>query len=80
MIVKLKYLGLVVDNLPTSMELEDGASLAELIKKMKIQSGEETIDAIFKKSTLLVNKSKIDENTILKDGDEVMVLSVLGGG
>lgn len=80
MIVKLKYLGLVVDNLPRSMELEDGASLAELIKEMKIQSGEETIDAIFKKSTLLVNKSKIDENTILKDGDEVMVLSVLGGG
>lgn len=80
MIIKMKYLGLITDNLPASIELEDGADLGELIQAMRDLCGVERIDTIVKKSTFLLNNKKIDENSLLNDGDKVMVLTVLGGG
>ena len=80
MIIKMKYLGLITGNLPTSIEVSDGTDLAGLIQAMRDEYGVERIDTIVKKSTFLVNNKKTDENSQLNDGDKVMVLTVLGGG
>lgn len=80
MIVKLKYIGLVTEKLPTILSLDEGTDLAGLIQVMKDEYGEHRIDTIVKKSTFLVGKSKLDDKSLLMDGDEVMILSVLGGG
>lgn len=78
--IKMKYLGLITENLPAIIEVDDGTDLAGLIQAMKDQYVEEVVEAMVEKSTFLVNNKKLDENSLLNDGDEVLVLSVLGGG
>lgn len=78
--IKMKHLGLITVSLPTSIKVSDGIDLAGLIQVMKDEYGNDLIEGIENKSTFLVNKMRVDKSTTLRDGDEVMILSVLGGG
>ncbi|NLJ58319.1 MAG: MoaD/ThiS family protein [Tissierellia bacterium] len=77
--VKLKFLGRLGNEKPYSIELEEGTDLKGLLKIMEDKYSFGIMTTI-RESVFLVNKSKIELNTVLKDGDEVMILSVLGGG
>ena len=77
--VKLKFLGRLGNEKPYSIELEEGTYLKGLLKIMEDKYSFGIMTTI-RESVFLVNKSKIELNTVLKDGDEVMILSVLGGG
>lgn len=61
-----------------NIELPDNSTVSDLIDKIwgKVN---DPIDRI-KSATFLVNKSRANKDTVLKDGDEVMILLVLGGG
>lgn len=76
--IKLKYFGLGQASLPEFMELAEGTSIEGLIQLIKDQI--EAPLEYLSTSTFLVNNSKADRNTILKDGDEVLILHPLGGG
>lgn len=76
--IKLKYFGFGQAPLPEFMELAEGTTIEGLIQLIKDQL--EAPLEYLSTSTFLVNNSKADRNTILKDGDEVLILHPLGGG
>lgn len=53
------------------LEVEEGTTTGELLKKLGISAGEHHI---------LVNERKVDENYLLRDGDVLKVLPVVYGG
>lgn len=77
--VRLKFMGILGNEMPTTIELEEGTDLRGLIKAMDKKYSAEIMN-IVRESAFLVNKSKVEPTRILKDKDEVMILSVLGGG
>jgi sulfur carrier protein ThiS len=77
--VRLKFMGILGNEMPTTIELEEGTDLRGLIKAMEKKYSAEIMN-IVRESAFLVNKSKVEPTRILKDKDEVMILSVLGGG
>jgi len=76
--IRLKYIGLGETNLPKYLELPEGTDIEGLIHFLKDRI-EAPLEYLFK-STFLVNNSKAHMNTVLKDGDEVLILHPLGGG
>lgn len=78
MVIKIKYFGLITDNLITEANVPEGWDISELLKY--IISQEPKLKNILTRATILLNKSKADMQTVLKDEDEVMILAVLGGG
>lgn len=76
--IKLKYFGFGQASLPEFMELAEGTTIEGLIQLIKDQL--EAPLEYLTTSTFLVNNSKADKDTILKDGDEVLILHPLGGG
>jgi sulfur-carrier protein len=57
---------------PSTVELEDGASLADLISILKLPAGE--VRMVF------VNGRSQEEDWILKEDDEVGMFPPIGGG
>lgn len=53
------------------LEVEEGTTTGELLKKLGISAEEHHI---------LVNERKVDENYLLRDGDVLKVLPVVYGG
>lgn len=78
MVIRIKYFGLITDNLATEANMPNGSNISKLIEYLI--SHEPKLKNTLKRSTILVNKSKADLQTILNDNDEVMILTVLGGG
>lgn len=60
------------------IELPDNSTVSDLVEIIS-EKIKDPIE-IIKSATFLVNKIKADKDTVLKDGDEVMILRVLGGG
>ena len=78
MLIRIKYFGLIDNNLLVESELQENSNVNALLKKLI--EAEPANEELLNKATILVNKKKADPNTILKDKDEVMILTVLGGG
>lgn len=76
--IKLKHFGLGTIDLPEYMELPEGTNIEEFV--YLIQKNVEIPSEYLSTSTFLVNNSKADKNTVLNDGDEVLILRPLGGG
>ena len=78
MLISIKYFGLIDNNLLVESELQENSNVNALLKKLI--EAEPANEEMLNKATILVNKKKADPNTILKDKDEVMILTILGGG
>ena len=78
MLISIKYFGLIDNNLLVESELQENSNVNALLKKLI--EAEPANEELLNKATILVNKKKADPNTILKDKDEVMILTILGGG
>lgn len=78
MLIRIKYFGLIDNNLLVESELQENSNVNALLKKLI--EAEPANEEMLNKATILVNKKKADPNTILKDKDEVMILTILGGG
>ncbi|MFA7138396.1 MAG: MoaD/ThiS family protein [Bacteroidales bacterium] len=78
MVIKIKYFGLIANNLISEAVLREGSDVTVLLNHLIKQypNNKEMLN----KATILVNKSKATTSTILNDKDEVMILTVLGGG
>lgn len=83
--IKVKYLGLVAAILKSdkqTVNLPAGATLGQLLGYIQQKRGldDATAANVFKASTFMVNKKNADRDTSLEDGDEVLIMRVLGGG
>lgn len=78
MVIKIKYYGLIANNLISEVSIPEGSNVADLL--IQLIKEEPKNGDMFNKATILVNKKKADLNTILNDKDEVMILTILGGG
>ena len=78
MLIRIKYFGLIDNNLLVESELQENSNVNALLKKLI--EAEPANEEMLNKATILVNKKKADPDTILKDKDEVMILTILGGG
>jgi molybdopterin converting factor small subunit len=78
MVIKIKYFGLIANNSISEVVLPEGSDINVLINHL-INEEPRNKD-ILNKATFLVNKSKASTSTILNDKDEIMILTVLGGG
>jgi len=76
-IIKLKYFGVATSNYPSNIELPEDSTIEYLLHEIKDKIND-PIDTLLKSAVILINKSKADKNTILCDGDEVLILYVLG--
>lgn len=82
MIIKLKYFGIpttLLNNGKEEINVPVSTNIEQLIILLSNKLGDQTGELI-KSSTFLVNKSRARKDTILKDGDEVLILYALGGG
>ena len=82
MIVTAKYFGtpLSTYNMRSEhIQLADGSTighlLGEISKKLSAEDKE-----LLSETTFMVNKARADKQTVLKDGDEVIIMHFLGGG
>ena len=78
MVIKIKYFGLITNELNSEAELPEGSKVTDLLNHLLVQYPNNK--DILRKATILVNKSKTELNLTLNDNDEVMILAVLGGG
>lgn len=78
MVIKIKYFGLITNELNSEAELPEGSNVKDLLNHLLVQYPNNK--DILRKATILVNKSKTELNSTLNDNDEVMILAVLGGG
>jgi len=76
--IRLRYFGFKTIDLAQYMELPEGSSIADLVHLLQ-KNHELNIEQI-PTTTFLVNNSRAEKNTVLNDGDEVLILQTLGGG
>lgn len=82
MIVVFTCLGIPVPGLEAGkhrLELAEGSSLRAFVGLLA-QHYPSISKAYLAKSTIFVNQLNADLNQILLDGDEILLLTVLGGG
>jgi hypothetical protein len=77
--IKLKYLGLYTTNLPSNIEITNNATIKELLIAISNKVDNQTFEMI-KSAVFLVNSSKAYMNTVLHEGDNLLILYTLGGG
>ena len=80
MFVTLKYFGLPIGLESNSLEREikEASTVEELLDA--IWGGDEKIAELLKEASFVVNNTRADLQTVLKDKDELIILRVLGGG
>ena len=79
MTVFLKYYGMPIflDSGKRTIELPEASTVVQLIGMLcKAKDELETLET----SMFLVNRTRAGLDTVLKAGDELMILNVLGGG
>lgn len=63
------------------IELPEGSTIEEMLDKaFDKHKFEDYMINVLNLAVFLVNESIADKSTVLKDGDEVIVLNSLGGG
>lgn len=80
--IKLKYFGVstvMIGHESKQVELPDNSTIEHLIYKIHDEIND-PVDVILKAAVFLVNKSKANKDTVLHDGDELLILYTLGGG
>ena len=61
-----------------SVDLPEGSALAELLNALSEKFGSPSF--ITEKAVIMVNHKNAFPETILKDGDDILLLPLLGGG
>ncbi|HZK24381.1 MAG TPA: MoaD/ThiS family protein [Oscillospiraceae bacterium] len=80
--IKVKYFGLaaeVLKPIPASLIIAESTTIGQLLEQLSKHQDQSTIDAL-RAATFLVNKEKATRDTILLEGDEVLVMLRLAGG
>lgn len=82
MIVNFKYIGIPVKGLNKEVqkiEIDDNANVDELLKKIVEQHDNIDLDYL-KKCNFIVNNKNANITTVLKKGNTILIMKVLGGG
>ena len=80
--IKLKHFGIPASKLNGAnqeIQLPSDATIQQLIDVISNKAGYSESDML-KYATFLVNKSYAKNDTVLNDGDEVLILYTIGGG
>lgn len=77
--ITVRYLGTELYNLEEEHQLDNDLTLEVFLKKIVHQLGTDYTDFI-NETTVLINNEVKNNDAILKDGDIVLILQVLGGG
>ncbi|MGD9567868.1 MAG: MoaD/ThiS family protein [Sedimentibacter sp.] len=75
--IKIKYYG-INSNLPLNIELPEDSTVEDALYGI-IDKTNDSLETIVS-SVFLVNKSRAKKDTVLNDGDELLILYMLGGG
>lgn|GEM_PF-6043711 len=79
MIVTVKYLGTELYEIPQEYIISDKATLKIILEDIVNTLGISYND-FRKETTILVNNDVKDDDSILIEGDVILILQVLGGG
>jgi molybdopterin converting factor small subunit len=82
MLISVKFIGLAslfAGRNTQSLEVPAGSTIQHLLADIQGEKSSSS-EALLRKATFLVNQVHADENTTLNDGDEVIIMAVLGGG
>lgn len=82
MIISFSYFGVPIPSLThekQEIELPPGATIGQLMDVID-QTLEESAEGLLDKATFLVNKMGAKRDTVLNDGDDVIILFPIGGG
>lgn len=77
--ITIKSLGIPVASLSSNaqqIELPTGTTIEQLLRMFSKNEDYEKL----KTAKIMVNNISADERTVLNDGDEVIIMRVLGGG
>lgn len=75
MLVRIKYIGVRDVEVPAELDLDRVRKVKDVVQYIS-----ELNEVVLKGVTVLVNKEKASFETELKEGDEILLLQVLGGG
>ena len=80
MLIKFKYYGVPIglEENELEAELDEDGTVEALIKALMGDAGEKS--ELLKNASYMVNNAGAGLQTALRDGDEVIVMRVLGGG
>lgn len=79
MMIHLKFFGPFTGDLPETLVLPAHSDLNQLIETLRCRP--DFHDRVFlNHSSFLVNKGKALPDRVLNEGDEVLIMAVLGGG
>ena len=74
MLINIKYLGIMDYDLPSEITLKEGSTIKRAVQIISLE-GSDTDTFIF-----LLNDEPAGNDDVLKDGDTLLILQVLGGG
>ena len=80
MLITVKYIvlaSLLGERDAQSLELPAGSTLAHLLNVI-LEEKSSSIGTMLRKSTLFVNQVKADRDTVLNDGDQVIIAPEIG--
>lgn len=77
--INIKYFGLATPSLPLTLDASDGATVKDLLFEITA-AVKDPQENLMKRAAFLVNGSRADLDTELKDRDSLLILHVLGGG
>ena len=74
MLINIKYLGIMDYDLPSEITLKEGSTIKRAVQIISLEDSD-TDTFVF-----LLNDEPAGNDDVLKDGDSLLVLQVLGGG
>ena len=74
MLINIKYLGIMDYDLPSEITLKEGSTIKRAVQIISLEDSD-TDTFVF-----LLNDEPAGNDDVLKDGDSLLILQVLGGG
>ena len=74
MLINIKYLGIMDYDLPSEITLKEGSTIKRAVQIISLEDSD-TDTFVF-----LLNDEPAGNDDVLKDGDTLLILQVLGGG
>lgn len=82
MIVNFKYIGIPLENLTNetqAIEINENSSIDKLLVELSKKYSNIDLDFL-KKCTFMINNKSAERDTVLYEGNTLLIMKVLGGG
>lgn len=78
--VHFMFTGIPSNHGKLSLDLDEGITIREMLADIHTVNGYKFEHSLIDGSMFVVNKEVMSLDTVLKDGDDVMIIRTLGGG